>query len=417
MSELVVMMRGALAWPLRQIGLLGGIREDALAPSREAGGRLYALDLARFIAMCFMMQGHVLDALVTREAIVITDFPWSIWHVIRGFTAPTFLMVSGAVHAFATKRYDTGVVREDVIARRIRWGLTIMGIGYFMMFPAGNVWDLAFVPDASWRAFFNVNILQLTGATMLLFVLVMAGTRSVKQLGRRAMWTMIAILALTPFMKILGEQPGIPLWLNAYLNTSTGSLFPIFPFSAYLFAGLVIGARLKEIDPDKRDAALKKYSWRLGGLVLLVALLANGILAQLGVSHESLETNMSITLFFRRVGIVLIFFSVSVLILERTWALREWWAMFGKKSLWIYVIHLVLLYGTQLWTGPARLHYRELSLQEGLYFVALIGAATLFIAWMADLYSRQEWAKRNSSKVQAVLIAYIAFISACVASL
>ena len=103
--------------------------------------------------MCFMMQGHVLDALVTRDVIVTTELPWSIWHLIRGFTAPIFLMVSGAVHAFATKRDEDGRVREDVIAKRIRWAFTIIGIGYFMMFPAGRVWDFPFVSDAGWQWF------------------------------------------------------------------------------------------------------------------------------------------------------------------------------------------------------------------------------------------------------------------------
>ncbi|MCX6140750.1 MAG: heparan-alpha-glucosaminide N-acetyltransferase domain-containing protein, partial [Candidatus Kapabacteria bacterium] len=113
--------RGALSQPYQ--------RGVATAESRRASrtftvvpdGRLYALDLARFMAMLFMMQGHVLDALVSSSVIDISHAPWNVWHWIRGLTAPVFLMVSGAVHVFATKRDADGRVREDVMGKRIRW--------------------------------------------------------------------------------------------------------------------------------------------------------------------------------------------------------------------------------------------------------------------------------------------------------
>ena len=243
MSELVLALRGAITLPLERLGIVGPVEHVAAFTRVEAGTRLYALDLARFIAMCFMMQGHVLDALVTREVIVTSEFPWSIWHLIRGFTAPVFLMVSGAVHAFATKRYEDGRVRDDVVSKRIRWALTIIGIGYYMMFPAGSVFHLPFVSESGWSHFWGVNILQLTGATMLLFVLTMAGTRSVAQMGRRALWVTAGILVATPFLQAASSEQFAPLWLQDYLTTGYGSLFPIFPFGAYLFAGLAVGAR------------------------------------------------------------------------------------------------------------------------------------------------------------------------------
>ena len=408
MSELVIFVRDAITWPLERLGV--GARSRTLTPSRESGGRLYALDLARFIAMVLMMQGHVLDALVNRHELVITEFPWNIWHLIRGFTAPTFLMVSGAVHAFATKRNEQGLVRDDVIGKRIRWALTIMGIGYFMMFPSGNVWELPFVQEPTWRAFFAVNILQLTGATILIFVFTMAGTRSVQHMGRRALYVMTSILVLTPFMRSIGESSALPLWLNGYLNDSTGSLFPIFPYSAYLFAGLAIGSFLHGIDAEKRDAALKRYGWRVGGALLAMSIIANLILDQLGVPFAELDGSMSLTVFFRRAGVVLMFFSFAVVLLNRTWSLREWWAMFGTKSLYIYIIHLVLLFGTQLWVGPGRSQFRTMSLLDGALYAVGIVASTLVVAWLFDWYSRQRWANNIRSKMSIVVAVALAFI-------
>ncbi|MBP7094033.1 MAG: DUF1624 domain-containing protein, partial [Candidatus Kapabacteria bacterium] len=122
--------RGALTQPLQRDAATRDGRRSKSTHTVVPDGRLYALDLARFLAMLFMMQGHVLDTLVSPAVIDITQAPWNIWHWIRGLTAPVFLMVSGAVHVFATKRDAHGRVREDVMGKRIRWAITIMGLGY-----------------------------------------------------------------------------------------------------------------------------------------------------------------------------------------------------------------------------------------------------------------------------------------------
>ena len=407
MSELVLVLRGAISFPLERLGIVGPVEHVAAGSKPESGSRLYALDLARFIAMCFMMQGHVLDALVSRDLIVTTEFPWNVWHLIRGFTAPVFLMVSGAVHAFATKRDADGRVREDVINKRIRWAITIIGIGYYMMFPAGSVFDLPYVNEQGWAAFWSVNILQLTGATMLLFVVTMASTRSVRQMGRRALWVTFGILVLTPFLQYTSAEQFAPLWLQDYLTTGHGSLFPIFPFGAYLFAGLAVGARLHEIPREKRDTVLRRYGWRIGGIILGMSVTAQYALAQIGVPEYLLEESMSVTLFLRRAGVVLMFFSLAVVILDNTWGMRRYWALFGTKSLWIYIIHLVLLFGTPGIDGLGRTMYRQLSLGDGIAVAVAIITLTLCCAWTMDWFARQPWASRWMPRIMATTLGAI----------
>ena len=84
MSTLLFFVRNAVTFPFTWIGR--GARTHA-SNTHIADGRLYALDLARFVAMVFMMQGHVLDAVVNRSDLVVTEFPWNLWHLIRGFTS------------------------------------------------------------------------------------------------------------------------------------------------------------------------------------------------------------------------------------------------------------------------------------------------------------------------------------------
>lgn len=406
MSDIALIVRGVLSFPFRRLGAIVPRRTETAV--RVADGRLYALDLARFLAMVFMMQGHVLDALVTPTVINTAEFPWNVWHFIRGFTAPIFLMVSGAVHAFATKRAEDGSIREDVIAKRIRWALTIMGIGYLMFFPASRVWDLPFVPYEGWKGFFAVNILQLTGAAILLFVFSMASTRSVKEMGRRAQWMTLAILALTPVFQYAPFVESMPLWFRSYVSTSTGSLFPIFPFAGYLFAGLAVGARLQAVPKEDRDAKLKFYGWRAGLVLMALSAGAQIVLSLLGVGQEHLEHPASILLFARRVGFVLMFFSFSVVLLERTWTLRKWYSLFGTKSLYIYIIHLVILFGTPWFSSVGRTQFRTLDLGIGVLAAIGVITTTLFLAWGFEWFAKQPFALRVRNAVTYVGTALLA---------
>ena len=81
------------------------------------GSRLFALDLARLMAMLMMMQGHTLDALVNPQLMDLGTFPWNIWQFMRGLTAPIFLIVSGTVHVFAMKRDEQGAMSEETRKR------------------------------------------------------------------------------------------------------------------------------------------------------------------------------------------------------------------------------------------------------------------------------------------------------------
>lgn len=361
---------------------------------RVADGRLYALDLARFIAMMFMMQGHVIDALVSRSEMSVADFPWNIWHFIRGFTAPIFLMVSGAVHAFATKRNEDGSVRADVLQKRIRWAFTIIGIGYILTFPASRVWDLPFVSHEGWRNFLSVNILQLTGATMLLFTLVIAGTKSVAQMGKRGLATAGALLVLTPVMQVLPGIEHLPLWLRAYLNDATGSIFPMFPFSGYLFVGLYVGSKLAAQPKEQRDEYLQHTSWRYGIVITAIGLVVQYALKAAGVPASMTDGPMSVPLFVWRVGVVLMVFSAAVWVLNHTWHLRNWYSLFDTKSLWIYIIHLLILFGTPWTSSIGRVYYHSFSAPVSIAIALGIVATTLVCAWLFDLYSKQSWASR-----------------------
>lgn len=411
-NALTILLRGSLLQPLQKQQKVGrtNTQKSYHPVEQTGGGRLYALDLLRFVAMIFMVQGHVLDAMVSTSVIDVSVAPWNFWHAVRGLTAPIFLMVSGAVHAFATKRGSDGFIREDILSKRIRWALTIIGLGYLLVFPANRIWDLPFVPTTSLPAFYSVNILQLTGVTMLLFVLVMNSTRSVAQMGKRAAFTAIGILALTPVAQQLQFLSGMPPWLASYIGNASGSLFPVFPFSAFLFVGISIGAYLYGIPAQFRDLHLKKYAWRFGIVLTAITYAIHLWYVSRGVDALVLEQPMSVLLFVRRVGLVLVLFSASVVVLQYTNKHKSWYSLFGAKSLYIYGIHLVLLFGTPWFNGIARTHYRQFDLPVGLLLVGSILICTLFSAWAIDRVTAQLQSSPYQKYVQPALLLALGYL-------
>ncbi|MFN6135270.1 MAG: heparan-alpha-glucosaminide N-acetyltransferase domain-containing protein [Bacteroidota bacterium] len=366
--------------------------------------RLYALDLARFVAMLLMIQGHVLDALVMPSVIDVTQPPWNIWSWIRGLTAPVFLTVSGAVHVFAAKRNAEGRILDSTLERRMRWAVTILVIGYLLVFPGKRVIDLPYVTSEGWHTFFAVNILQLVGAAMSVFVAVMQSTRSVADMGRRAALAAALILACSPLAHLDVVHAMLPIWLQPYLTSQYGSLFPFFPFATYLFLGVVIGARLHALPSEERDARLVQMGVRFG---IPLAILGYGLLyglVAMGVSQKSIDNADSVLLVAARFGAVLVIFAGAVKLLRLTWRLRSSYILFGSKSLYIYVIHVVLLFGTPWWDGIGRTQAKSMTLGKGLAALLVILAATLALAWLIDKYQHASIAESTRRRLRAVMV-------------
>ena len=339
--------------------------------------RLFVFDLARFIAMVMMMQGHVLDALVSPAELNINVFPWNIWHFIRGLTAPVFLLISGAVFVFAAKRDESGRLTNATVWKRTRWAMTIMLVGYMLMFPANRIFDLYFVPAEIWKNFFQVNILQLTGAALILLTLVARLTRSHEQFGKVSLMIAAGIALLTPFIHNTDVRTFMPEAFAAYFSYTNGSLFPIFPFAAYSFAGAAIGAFLLKYKGEERLTVMKKHFAPLGAAVLAGGLLLAELvkITPFIPEHDFYRMDPGFTMI--RSGIVLIVLAAISHLYAATRRFENIYAMYGQKALHIYVGHLILLFGTPWFGSIGRYHIKDMPLADGLLIALAVIAACL----------------------------------------
>ncbi|GIV55139.1 MAG: hypothetical protein KatS3mg039_1657 [Candidatus Kapaibacterium sp.] len=332
--------------------------------------RLYELDAAKFVAMLFMMAGHVLSALVLPEQLDISRPPWSLWHWWRGITAPVFLTISGMLFSLTLRRNEAGTIVPTILRRRVLRALQLLGIGYLLVLPVRHLYELPFIEESAWYAFVQVNVLQLIAASLIVLVCVAFLFHSPRTFERATAILTLGVVMLTPLVHQVQWYDHLPSALAAYLSYDGGSLFPVFPFSAYMFAGAWMGNVLS------RSGTGNRSQLRTRAAVLGLALIALGVGGSLLFPSPDIYRYTPFGVAIRQ-GVVLLIIVATSLLLPLVRPIQSLLVLFGKQALTIYVLHLVLLYGTPWTDSIGRLKPNALTLGEGILAAAAIIGVTL----------------------------------------
>jgi len=361
------------------------------------------LDLARLMAMLMMMQGHTIDALVNPQLMDLSTFPWNIWQFMRGLTAPIFLIVSGTVHVFAMKRNEYGAMSEDTRKRRMRWAWTILLWGYLLVFPANRLIDLPFAEASAWSYAFQVNILHMTAITLMAVVWLSSKTYSVRSLGIRSGLIAGSIFLLAPIVHSIHWFEFLPEFFAGFLSPEKGSLFPLFPTSGFMFLGVAFGSYLFGLSEEQRNTFLKRTIFLVG-----IAAIVFGIGIYQSTYHfarilEYLNPGSMIM----RTGIIILFIGICSYLALMLKRFEHMLVFFSSKSLHIYILHLVLLYGTPWFSSVGRIFMHEASLEIGAL------SALVIVTLTPGLIALEEYVKTNlqyaHATIKYTLVALLAY--------
>jgi uncharacterized membrane protein len=343
-----------------------------LSGSRPPAARVLVLDFIRLAALLLMVQGHTVAALVAPAHLDLASLPGWAWSSVRGLTMPMFMMVSGAVSALGVRHDPDGRLSRTMLARRLRMGCLVIAIGYLLVFPANRIADLRWVSPDSWRAFLAVNILQANGVTLLLLTGVLALAGNVRRYAAFSLVLGLAILGAAPLAAQVDWFRWLPESLAAYLSYEHGSLFPLLPTSAYMCLGVGLGALLLETPAERRARVFRMGCLAAGAGFLLVSLVAACLPWSLLPADEAWRGGYAYTTC--RLGYTLVVFGLLGWIAERRPALAAAAAPLGRRSLFIYVAHLALVFGTPWTPGLVDTPLHDLSVAEVVPVVALVVA-------------------------------------------
>ncbi|HSL90022.1 MAG TPA: heparan-alpha-glucosaminide N-acetyltransferase domain-containing protein [Ignavibacteriaceae bacterium] len=307
--------------------------------------RIIFIDLMRAFAVIQMVQGHTVDVLLAPELRTDENLAYSIWLFMRGMTAPIFMFTAGTTFTYLFRLAQKPFEKNPRVWKGFKRFALLLFIGYMLRYPTFTLIDFSSVTDSQWRIFFAVDVLHLIGFGIL-FVLMLAYLSEKSKLGDYVVFIAAALIFFLPadaFQKI-GWTNYLPHPIASYFYTGTGSQFPLFPWAGYVLLGGALGSFLA-----KNPMVFKspKFSFILSviGFILLFLSYIGGDLANFfGYSLDRSSTSL-LTISFR-VGFVLLlnalvsFISISVETIPRIIILV------GRNTLLIYVIHLMILYGS-----------------------------------------------------------------------
>jgi hypothetical protein len=298
-----------------------------------------------------MVQGHVFDALL-RPQIRATPL-YQLEALFHGSTAPGFLFASGFV---------VGLPRAPLSVRagwrRARRLLFVLGVGYALHLPYFSFWKTLAATPAEKAALFACDALQVIAVTQL------------GVLGLQALFGRRWLLAAGPWVWSRHLSEGLPPFLAAYLDSRTGSIFPLFPHAAFVLAGAVCGAFLGRQDPPVRHRR---------AALLSAGLLSLGLALSLWLAGRVDFWSVSPAYVLLRLGAL-----VLVLRLVEETARRGLpgiapLALLGRETLLVFVLHLYLLFGGIV--GPAPLGGAHARLELAATAAAFV--AVVFVVFVA----------------------------------
>lgn len=307
--------------------------------------RIIFIDLMRAFAVIQMVQGHTIDVLLTPELRTAENLAYSVWLFMRGMTAPIFMFTAGTTFTYLFRLAKEPFEKNPRVIKGVKRFLLLIFIGYILRYPTATLIDFSNVTESQWKIFFAVDVLHLIGFGIL-FVLILAYLSEKIKLGDYTVFLAGALIFFLPAQLFNNIQ-----WINylphpvaSYLYTGTGSQFPLFPWAGYVVLGGALGSYLA-----KNPAVFKspKFSLTLAviGFMLLFLSYIGGDIANLFGYKLDRSSDSILTILFR-VGFVLVlnalvsFISISIETIPRIIILV------GRNTLLIYVVHLMILYGS-----------------------------------------------------------------------
>jgi uncharacterized membrane protein len=363
-------------------------------PAAPSARRTY-LDVLRGVAVVIMIEAHVIDSWTRAADRGLRAFGESL--ILGGFGAPLFLFLAGVAVAMSagSKARRTGDDRAAIRAVQKR-GLQIFALAFVF-----RLQSLILSNAPAWTML-KVDILNIMGLGIVMAATLWGLSRNARlRIAALAAGTLVFVLA-TPIIRGIASLGALPNSVEGYLRPIPGlTNFTLFPWLGFLMAGGVVGVVL---DGARSAEADRRANIWLGvaGLVITFVAYQASFLPPLDVRSRFWTTSMSY--FFIRLGILITALGAAWLWEQRP-TRRRWSPLqqFGRSSLFVYWIHVELVYG--LISLPL---HGAFSLARAWTGFVVFAALMLGVAVLKDHVSRKYLSKidlreKLSRQVQALL--------------
>lgn len=358
--------------------------------------RILFIDALRSLAIISMLQGHFIGlsyqytkekmALITTEG-TSGSFFFDTWNDFRGMTAPLFFVISGVIFNYILCKSGFEVGSNKRVRYGVKRGLQLVFLGYLLQLNLRYYEGYLNGNYGTWV--YGFHVLQSIGLSILIGLLLFYIVVSFK--GKYIPWLYSFVgLGLFVFHSFIiqskGDFPATAFLIIQNMFKGEYSVFPIVPWTGFYLCGGALGYCIY-------IAKEKVFSYRFMIQLCLVGLfLMYGMRPVLMlIDHVlSLETHLHYSSYlYKNLGSVMLYICGAIWIEKKGFLRNTPWLIIGQNTLWVYFLHVIILYGGIFGYG-----LRDLIKRELFWYQSVIGAM-LFIAFFYGVLFLKEQLKNK----------------------
>jgi uncharacterized membrane protein len=330
------------------------------------------IDLARGLAVLVMIEAHTLDAW-TRPADRSTP-AFGDLALLGGFAAPLFLWLAGVAVVLSAERGARRTGNRHACALGVvRRGLEIFILAFLFRLQAFIV-----SPGSAVVTLFRVDILNVMGPSIVVAGLLWGLIKNRAALTLVYSLSATAVAMLTPIVRSAAWVTALPIWLQWYVRPAGEyTTFTGFPWAGFLFAGGALGVLIAQAREDRSERRLQVAIAAVGAGFIVLGLFAASLPT---IYRSSSFWTSSPTYFTVRTGVMML--SLAAIhalsaVADRariTHGLLSPLEKLGRSSLFIYWIHVELVYGYASWPIRHRLPLWQAAAAYGVFCALMYGA-------------------------------------------
>lgn len=302
------------------------------------------LDWLRGLAVLIMVEAHTVDAWTRTMAHGTRAYAWAL--IVGGFGAPLFLFLAGvAVPLSAGSKARRFGRTPPAVSAVVSRGLEIFILAFVF-----RLQSFVLSPGSTVLGLFKVDILNIMGPAIVIAALLWWLGRTPR--GRLLIFVgaTLAVALLTPIVRVSPLVDDLPLYFTWYLRPMNGHTnFTMLPWSAFVFAGAVLGVLLDEARAADRERMVNAGVLAGGAALTAVSFWAAW---QPSIYERSEFWTTSPSFFGIRLGVMCVGMALVYFATRRLDSSQGFTAameLMGRESLFVYWIHVEMVYGLLTW--------------------------------------------------------------------
>ena len=309
--------------------------------------RLYFIDIARSIAILLMLEGHFVDnGLMDIYRDSNYDI-YNIWSFIRGFTSPIFLTITGIVFTYLlVGNNHLDYFKNNRIKKGYKRVVELLFWGYLVQVYAFHVLQCIGIGILSILILYGIyKVIRIVPLWVYFFI---AGT---------IIFSSYIVLSSWPKEYYWPEQA--PIFVQNMFHGKY-SVFPILPRMGYTMYGAMIGVILYTYKTKVKEWGFILSVFLIG--IFLFFFLKDLLLVLDKVIAHPIYHLYKVDWLYECLGMVLMILALLITIEKLIGDIKpNLFLKVGQNTLTIYILHMVVLYGSITGLGLNRIIHKNLT--------------------------------------------------------